>query len=226
MGVVCVHACVRAHSHVYELAQTAHVCSRAGRLQPTPVAGATRPPGWRTDPPCPPVMDRHGPTHSQPHPALLHCGQAIPHHPHSTPSLTYPPPLRAPRAQVVDSGLNYLIVRTAATDKVPDEYGAEANPVVAGLGSLPAGLSVSRSQVRRAGEGGRQRGGFSGGPGTARVRLWARGCCLCGWLLWLGGPGRAAGEGTALAPWGAPPCGGHAASHSDAALSTGPQLTK
>lgn len=38
--------------------------------------------------------------------------------------------------------------------------------------------------------------------------------------------GKGCRRGHGLAPWGAPPCGGHAASHSDAALSTGPQLTK
>lgn len=48
---------------------------------------------------------------------------------------------------MIDSGLNYLIVRTGATDRVPDSYGEEANPVVASFGTLPPGLSVARSQV-------------------------------------------------------------------------------
>ena len=52
-----------------------------------------------------------------------------------------------PAPQVVESGLSYLIVRTASSDRVPDRYGEEASPVVAGLGALPAGLSISRSQV-------------------------------------------------------------------------------
>lgn len=50
--------------------------------------------------------------------------------------------------QVVDSGLPYLIVRTAVSDKVPDRYAEQANVVVASFGSLPQGLSVARSQVR------------------------------------------------------------------------------
>ncbi|GAB4819043.1 hypothetical protein N2152v2_006089 [Parachlorella kessleri] len=49
--------------------------------------------------------------------------------------------------QLVESGVNYVIVRTASSERVTDSYAAEANPVVTGLGALPEGLSVSRSQV-------------------------------------------------------------------------------
>jgi hypothetical protein len=48
---------------------------------------------------------------------------------------------------VVDSGLEYLIIRTAPVDRVTDRYASEAPTVVAAPGGLPRGLSVSRAQV-------------------------------------------------------------------------------
>lgn len=59
---------------------------------------------------------------------------------------------------VVDSGLDYLIVRAAPSDRVTDRYGEQAGTVVAPAGGLPSSLQVSRSQVRWEG------GGRAGGP--------------------------------------------------------------
>lgn len=50
--------------------------------------------------------------------------------------------------RVASSGVPYLLIRAAPSDRVTDRYGEEANVVVEGVGGLPAGLSASRSQVR------------------------------------------------------------------------------
>jgi hypothetical protein len=55
--------------------------------------------------------------------------------------------LSALEQRVVDSGVSYLLVRAAPSDRVTDRYGEEANVVVEGLGGLPSGLQASRSQV-------------------------------------------------------------------------------
>ncbi|EFN55007.1 hypothetical protein CHLNCDRAFT_134826 [Chlorella variabilis] len=49
--------------------------------------------------------------------------------------------------RVASSGVPYLLIRAAPSDRVTDRYGEEANVVVEGVGGLPAGLSASRSQV-------------------------------------------------------------------------------
>lgn len=48
---------------------------------------------------------------------------------------------------VVESGVDYLVVRAAPSDRVTDRYGEQAATVVAPAGSLPGGLQASRSQV-------------------------------------------------------------------------------
>lgn len=54
---------------------------------------------------------------------------------------------------MVESGVDYLLVRAAPSDRVTDRYGAQANVVVAPVGRLPGGLQASRSQARRMGRG-------------------------------------------------------------------------
>ena len=72
------------------------------------------------------------------------------------------PRLSGLEQRVADSGVPYLIVRAASSDRVTERYGEEANVVVAGLGGLPANLSASRSQVR---------------PAAAAPRAWPALCC-------------------------------------------------
>ncbi|PSC72129.1 TIC chloroplastic [Micractinium conductrix] len=50
-------------------------------------------------------------------------------------------------AKVAESGVGYLIVRAAPSDRVTDRYGEQANVVVAPAGELPSGLQASRAQV-------------------------------------------------------------------------------
>lgn len=54
---------------------------------------------------------------------------------------------------VVESGVEYLIVRAAPSDRVTDRYGEQAATLVGPAGTLPSGLQASRSQVRRRGWG-------------------------------------------------------------------------
>ena len=53
-----------------------------------------------------------------------------------------------PLPQVVESGVDFLVVRAAPSDRVTDRYGEQANVVVAPAGRLPNNLQVSRAQVR------------------------------------------------------------------------------
>ncbi|PRW57034.1 TIC chloroplastic [Chlorella sorokiniana] len=49
--------------------------------------------------------------------------------------------------RVVESGVDYLVVRAAPSDRVTDRYGEQANVVVAPVGRLPGNLQASRAQV-------------------------------------------------------------------------------
>lgn len=51
-------------------------------------------------------------------------------------------------SQVVESGVDFLVVRAAPSDRVTDRYGEQANVVVAPAGRLPNNLQISRTQVR------------------------------------------------------------------------------
>lgn len=54
---------------------------------------------------------------------------------------------------MVESGVDYLVVRAAPSDRVTDRYGEQANVVVAPVGRLPNNLQASRAQVGGAGRG-------------------------------------------------------------------------
>lgn len=60
--------------------------------------------------------------------------------------------LSALEQRVVDSGVPYVLVRAAPSDRVSDRYGEEAGVVVEGLGGLPSGLQASRAQVGGSGQ--------------------------------------------------------------------------